>query len=195
MSQMAEVAAGWKGSPLRDLWNQLLLLDKYLTILEKYKKKHTNARYSVLPLSFPDDFDTPYIKVTNLETNLDYTLPNYLINTHIFQNSDDVLDKLKLLLSGDDAFVDNDYEFGRMNQRAFQNDNNNPKENVYLKNYLSELSSRQNLDFADQLWQLIIGSNDYAEMTDCIHAVFKEVAENNYKLQVIDNLLIDKFNS
>jgi len=53
-----------------------------------------------------------------------------------------------------------------------------------LRSYLKELSSRQNLDFSDQLWQLVISSNDYAQMTDCIHAVLVEIVENNYKPQI-----------
>lgn len=93
------------------------------------------------------------------------------------------MERLTLLLGGDDAFDDDDIGVGRANDRPFENDTG-LDDNAMLRSYLSELSSRQNLDFSDQLWQLIIGSSDYAEMTDCIHAVFEKIVENNYKPQV-----------
>ncbi|KAG8036927.1 hypothetical protein G9C98_004249 [Cotesia typhae] len=79
----AEIISGSKASPLCDLWDQIVLLDKYLTMIQTYHEKHLSSRYSVKPLIFPKDFNNPY------------------------SQGDDVMKQLKRLLSGDDPF-DND---------------------------------------------------------------------------------------
>lgn len=99
------------------------------------------------------------------------------------QNSEHLLENLKLLLSGDDDYDNEDYHGVHKNGRPFENAPD-LDDNTLLRSYLKELSSRQNLDFTDQLWRLIIGASDYAQMTDCLHTVFKEIVENDYKPQV-----------
>ena len=61
-----EIAAGWKGSPLNHLWEEILLLNRYLSILEDYRKKNLSSRYSVMPLQFPSNFSHPNIKVIEI---------------------------------------------------------------------------------------------------------------------------------
>ena len=61
-----EIAAGWKGSPLDHLWEEILLLNRYLSILEEYLKKNLSSRYSVMPLQFPSNFSHSNVKVIHL---------------------------------------------------------------------------------------------------------------------------------
>lgn len=58
-----EIAAGWKGSPLDNLWEEILLLNCFLSILEEYSKNNMSSRYSVMPLKFPENFVNPNVKV------------------------------------------------------------------------------------------------------------------------------------
>ncbi|XP_043271592.1 protein zwilch homolog [Venturia canescens] len=160
---VAEVAVGWKDSPLSDLWNQLLLLNEYLMILDTYQKKNLSSRYSVMPLMFPQSFSTPYIK-----------------------KSEHLLENLNRLLSGDTDYEnddDDDDHSVRKDKRPF-NTAAGFDDDALLRNNLNELSSRQNLDFTDHLWRLCIGASDYAQMTDCLHTVFEEIVNNHYKPQI-----------
>lgn len=58
-----EIAAGWKESRLNHLWEDILLLNNFISILEQYVKKNLSSRYSVMPLEFPSNFINPNVKV------------------------------------------------------------------------------------------------------------------------------------
>lgn len=58
-----QVASGFNGSLLKNLWIELQLLDQYLTFIEEYKNDHTASHYNSMPLQFPDNFKSPYAEV------------------------------------------------------------------------------------------------------------------------------------
>ena len=63
-----ETIANQKESLLKDLWNQQLLLIKYLDILENYAANTEisfNSKYihNSVRLDFPKDFSSPYYQV------------------------------------------------------------------------------------------------------------------------------------
>ncbi|XP_051165531.1 protein zwilch homolog [Leptopilina boulardi] len=150
-----EIAAGWKGSPLDNLWEEILLLNCFLSILEEYSKNNMSSRYSVMPLKFPENFLNPNVKT-----------------------DEEVMDNLTRLLNGDNSFLENE------NVYLKKNTGNEVEIELKLKQHLEDLSVRQNLDFTDYLWMVIKGSDNYPIITDCIHAVFEEVEKKDYKPQM-----------
>ncbi|XP_043482154.1 protein zwilch homolog [Leptopilina heterotoma] len=151
-----EIAAGWKESPLDSLWEEILLLNRFLPILEEYSKKNMSSRYSVMPLKLPSDFNNPNAK-----------------------SDEEVMDNLNRLLNGDNTFLEN--ESVNLKKASTRSED---EIDFKLKQHLDDLSNRQNLDFTDYLWMIIKNSNNYSLITDCIHAVFQEVEKKDYKPQM-----------
>lgn len=150
-----EIAAGWKESRLNHLWEDILLLNNFISILEQYVKKNLSSRYSVMPLEFPSNFINPNVK-TDEEIN----------------------DQLNGLFLGDVAFLEN-----KNDNLEKPSTSGEAETELKLKQHLEDLHIRQNLDFTDYLWIILKGSDNYAQVTDCLHAVFQEVEKKDYKPQ------------
>ncbi|KAK0156965.1 hypothetical protein PV328_012069 [Microctonus aethiopoides] len=153
---LVEIVSGSPNSPLADLWRQILLLNKYLSILEEYRKKDSSSRYSIMPLKFPSDFLAPYSEDESVITS-----------------------KINCLLNGDDSAEINEEisqnPVGDMNIYE-----------IKLTDFIKELPKRENLDFTDRLWRIVRGARNYNKMTDCIYTVFESLTKNNYKPQLND---------
>ncbi|XP_057338616.1 uncharacterized protein LOC130676440 [Microplitis mediator] len=150
---VAEIISGSRASPLCDLWDQIVLLDKYLTMVQKYHEKHLSSRYSVKPLIFPKDFDNSYK-----------------------QSDDVVMRQLKRLLSGDDPFESDE------NTEGIQVSEDNDRRTKLIE-FIEELPRRDNLDFTDKFWQIIRAADNYVLITDCVYAIFEAMVEKNFKPQ------------
>ncbi|KAK0072057.1 hypothetical protein PV325_011944, partial [Microctonus aethiopoides] len=153
---LVEIVSGSPNSPLADLWRQILLLNKYLSILEEYRKKDSSSRYSIMPLKFPSDFLTPYSEDESVITS-----------------------KINCLLNGDDSAEINE----EISQNPVSDMN---IYEIKLTDFIKELPKRENLDFTDRLWRIVRGAGNYNKMTDCIYTVFESLTENNYKPQLND---------
>lgn len=154
-----EIVSGSKKSPLYDLWNEIILLNKFITILENYKKKDMTSRYSVMPLNLPNDFTTPY-----------------------YENSDKIMMKLRGLLLN--SIDETEINYIDIEDLHITDENNDEENDIKLLNLVKVLDKRQNLDFTDQIWKIIRCSNNSRTMIDCIHYIFEEIVDKNYKPQI-----------
>ncbi|CAK9820944.1 Protein zwilch homolog [Anthophora plagiata] len=148
---VAQVVTNSRSSPLKGLWEQLLLLNQYLNIIEEYIK-NIDSHYTSKPLEFPCDFTGPYK-----------------------EDHDVVLKNINLLLNGDYSFRNpNSIEEQKVN---FLNEEN-LENDVKIQQYIQGLPFRYNLDFTDFLWDLLILNSNYLEMTKCIYVVLEEIIVN-----------------
>ncbi|XP_012276800.1 protein zwilch homolog isoform X2 [Orussus abietinus] len=152
-----EIAAGHLTSALNELWQQMLLLNEFLTMLEQYQRKTERERYSVMPLQFPNHFSTPYAA-----------------------DGKDIINQLYLLLHGDST-TDDKYCLNYDNKRFMYGNEREQETDVPLQQYIDEVRHRENRDFTDNLWQLLIGCKSHIELTDCFHAVFEEILNDDFR--------------
>ncbi|XP_029044330.2 uncharacterized protein LOC114876721 [Osmia bicornis bicornis] len=154
---VAQVVTGSDNSLLKELWQQLLLLNEYLNIIGQYKKNTNDYNNQVL-LKFPENFMSPCTK-----------------------EHDIIMKNLSLLLNKDYSFRNTDtidlHKVNFANEDNFEN-------NIKIQQYIQNLPYRYNLDFTDFLWELVIMNSNYIEMTKCIHSVFKEIIVNGTLVQV-----------
>ncbi|XP_076765892.1 protein zwilch homolog [Xylocopa sonorina] len=153
----AQVITNSNNSPLKELWKQLLLLNQYLNIIDNYKK-NTKSRHSLIPLRFPHDFTSPYE-----------------------EKHDVILKNLSLLLNEDYSFRNS--RANRADQINLSNIDN-LGDNIKIRQYAQNLPDRNNLDFTDFLWDLLIMNSDYFEMVECINIVLEEIIINGCLSQV-----------
>ncbi|XP_015123707.1 uncharacterized protein LOC107045836 [Diachasma alloeum] len=150
---IASIASGSK-SPLSPLWDQLLLLDKYIEILDEYQTKHSSSRYSVAPLNFPKDFANAFVESTP-----------------------EIMKKLHRVLTGEDALDDAE----TMDDTPAAESTSEDDYQIKLSDVARALERRQDQEFASIFWRIIKGTGSYTAMTDCIHTVFEAIVMDNFK--------------
>ncbi|XP_076389988.1 protein zwilch homolog isoform X2 [Megachile rotundata] len=154
---IVQVVTGSINSPLKELWQQLLLLNKYLNILDEYKK-NSNSRYTSVPLEFPENFISPYAKEHDAVMK---NLNRLLTEDHIFINSDNI-DPRKISFESEENF----------------------ENGIRIQQYIQNLPHRYSLDFTDFLWELLIMNSNYVEITKCIYSVLEEIVINGSLVQL-----------
>ncbi|KAG7213862.1 hypothetical protein KM043_003071 [Ampulex compressa] len=144
---VVEIVTGNDLSPLKELWKQLVLLNQYLTMLEQHRES-LKSQYNTI-LRFPDNFTSPYK-----------------------EENEKVMEDVKRLLYGDYSFRHN--SFKNLSETEMIN-GENAERDVTLEQHAQNLYFRDNLDFTEVLWELLIKNTDYNQMIKCIHTVLQEI--------------------
>ncbi|XP_063994185.1 uncharacterized protein LOC135171508 [Diachasmimorpha longicaudata] len=151
---IASIISGSNRSSLLPLWNQLLLLDKYIEILGDYQTKHMSSRYSVAPLNFPKDFSNVFAdSTTEIMTKL-----------HRILGGDWALDDVKIVddTTSVEGSTEDDYQ-------------------IKLSDIAKVLEMRQDQDFTSIFWGIVKGTENYTTMTDCMHTIFEAIVTDDFK--------------
>ncbi|XP_043495294.1 uncharacterized protein LOC122519709 isoform X2 [Polistes fuscatus] len=154
-SLILEIITGRNDSVLANLWHQLLLLNQYLTILDIFKEMNAKLYNNPNLLEYPDNFVTPYAK-----------------------DQDQIMDDVNLLLINNYSYRKSNYNI--IEQICIETDENNMK----LKQCIEAAVFRPNLDFTDFMWELLICSSTYTQMTECMHKILKEILVGDYQPQL-----------
>ncbi|KAI4499377.1 hypothetical protein M0802_005637 [Mischocyttarus mexicanus] len=145
-SLILEIITGRNNSVLANLWNQLLLLNQYITILDIFKEINGDSYDNPNSLEYPDNFVNPYAK-----------------------DQDQVMDDVNLLLV-------NDYSYRKCNYKKIAETYIKSDENIMkLKQCIEAVLFRPNLDFTDFMWELLICTSTYTQMKDCMYKILKEI--------------------
>ncbi|XP_014610161.1 PREDICTED: uncharacterized protein LOC106790035 [Polistes canadensis] len=154
-SLILEIITGRNDSALANLWHQLLLLNQYLTILDIFKEMNAKSYNNPNSLQYPDNFVTPYAK-----------------------DQDQIMDDVNLLLINNYSYRKSNYNI--IEQICIETDENNMK----LKQCIEAAIFRPNLDFTDFMWELLICTSTYIQMTECMHKILKEILLGECQPQV-----------
>ncbi|XP_048513681.1 uncharacterized protein LOC105693044 isoform X1 [Athalia rosae] len=92
--------------------------------------------------------------------------------------SDDVIRKLNLLLDGDNESYKPFKEGNEDNHRHVTDD-------IKLQTHVDQVQFRPNMDFSDDLWQLLTNCSDYNQTRNYILMVLQEIQSRNTKPQII----------
>ncbi|XP_024945011.1 uncharacterized protein LOC107274634 isoform X3 [Cephus cinctus] len=127
-----EIAAG---TIMNDLWKEIILLSQYLSILDTYEQKITNLHQNTVPIKFPQDFTTSFCKPCE----------EIMRKIHGLLNGDSTLPEC-----GDDIDMPASYSHCAENVTG----------KYILQKILINVYFRENTDFVDALWRiLIVGFN------------------------------------
>ncbi|XP_015190976.1 PREDICTED: protein zwilch homolog [Polistes dominula] len=164
-SLILEIITGRNNSALANLWHQLSLINQYLTILDNFKEINAKSYNNLNSLKYPDNFVNPYAK-----------------------DQDQIMDDLNLLLTNNYSYRQPNYNI--MEQICIETDENNMK----LKQCIEAAFFRLNLEFTDFMWELLICTSTYTQMTECMHKILKEiqVGECQPQLNITNNTKLAK---
>ncbi|KAH0947663.1 hypothetical protein HN011_011691 [Eciton burchellii] len=115
-------------------------------------------------------------KNIGMQNPIEFTTP-YL------EEDNTIIEKLSLLLNGEYSFVksvNNDV------QKIDYINEENTEINVKLLEFMRNVSLRQDIDFTDLLWEILIKTSKYPQMISYIETVLKEIIEHKALPQIND---------
>ncbi|XP_015609415.1 uncharacterized protein LOC107274634 isoform X2 [Cephus cinctus] len=148
-----EIAAG---TIMNDLWKEIILLSQYLSILDTYEQKITNLHQNTVPIKFPQDFTTSFCKPCE----------EIMRKIHGLLNGDSTLPEC-----GDDIDMPASYSHCAENVTG----------KYILQKILINVYFRENTDFVDALWRILIGCARYEEIMDSFCMIFEKLLSEGYE--------------
>ncbi|XP_066583140.1 uncharacterized protein Zwilch isoform X2 [Prorops nasuta] len=137
---------------LQELWKQLVMLDKYLQIREMFCLSNEKNKLKAEVLEFPKEF------------------------TSLFkEHYENIIEKIRLI--EEDTNLNNFEEFMLLNDNKEDCSN---ESTMTLNEFIKLVYNRDNRDFIDMLWELLIKTENYKDLVCCLKEIFKKI-NNRYK--------------